>query len=178
MLAVVAVLTLAAATVGGGRPAAADAPPWPADPAWQQYVPGPAKPNVTPVAVVRTSGNVTNAAALVSGGSGTAKLTRVSGGPAPVILLDYGKDVGGFPYFSVAAQSGNPVLRSAYSEGLQFMSAKGDGGGAFNAGDKSRANSYTIRGAGTITHRLIQGGQRFQEITLTSPGSVTLSALG
>ncbi|MEO6085794.1 MAG: alpha-L-rhamnosidase C-terminal domain-containing protein [Umezawaea sp.] len=177
-LATLVVVALVAAMVSGGQPAAADPAPWPANPNWQQYVLGPATPNVTPVAVARTAGNVTNAAALVSGGSGTATLTMTSGGPAPVILLDYGKDVGGFPYFTVTARSGSPVLRAAYSEGKQFMSAKGDGGGAFNAGDKSRANSYTISGAGTITHRLIQGGQRFQEITLTSPGSVTLSAVG
>ncbi|MCO1574532.1 hypothetical protein M8C13_02020 [Crossiella sp. SN42] len=171
-------MTLAATMVSGGPPAAADTTPWPANPNWQQYVAAPATPNVTPVAVARTSGNVTNAAALAPGGRGTAKLTMAPGGPAPVILLDYGKNVGGFPYFTVTAHSGNPVLRAAYSEARQFMSAKGDGGGAFNAGDPSRVNSYTIRGAGTINHRLIQGGQRFQEITLTSPGSVTLSAVG
>jgi hypothetical protein len=177
-VAALAVVALAAAMVSGGPPAVADSVPWPANPNWQQYVQAPATPNVTPVAVASTSGNVTNAAALVSGGSGTAKLTMVSGGPAPRILLDYGKDVGGYPYFTVTAANGNPVLRAAYSEGRQFMSAKGDGGGAFNAGDKSRANSYTVRGAGTINHSLIQGGQRFQEITLTSPGSVTLSTVG
>ncbi|WP_410608341.1 alpha-L-rhamnosidase C-terminal domain-containing protein [Amycolatopsis sp. lyj-109] len=177
-LAVLAVVALTGAMSSGGQAAAADAAPWPANPGWQQYVQAPATPNVTPVAVVSTSGNVTNAAALVSGGTGSAKLTMASGGPAPKILLDYGKDVGGFPYFAVTAASGNPVLRAAYSEGKQFMSAKGDGGGAFNAGDKSRANSYTVRAAGTITHSLMQGGERFQEITLTSPGSVTLSAVG
>ncbi|MEU4249987.1 alpha-L-rhamnosidase C-terminal domain-containing protein [Amycolatopsis sp. NPDC026612] len=176
-LAALSVVALAAAMVSGGR-AAADSSPWPANPGWQQYVQGPATPNVAPVAVVRTSGTVTNPGALVSGGSGSTKLTMMPGGPAPVILLDYGKDVGGFPYFTVTAASGSPVLRAAYSEGQQFMSAKGDGGGAFNAGDKSRANSYTVRAPGTITHSLIQGGERFQEITLTSPGSVTISAAG
>src|SRR5205807_956835 len=112
-LAALAVLALAAAMLGG-RPAAADSLPWPANPNWQQYVEGPATPNVAPVAVASTSGNVTNAAALASGGSGSAKLTMVSGGAAPVIILDYGKDVGGYPYFTVTAQSGSPVLRAAY----------------------------------------------------------------
>ncbi|MEV0570827.1 alpha-L-rhamnosidase C-terminal domain-containing protein [Dactylosporangium sp. NPDC050588] len=177
-LAAFVVVALAAATLSLGRSAAADAVPWPANPNWQQYVLGPATPNVTPVAVVSTSGNVTNAGALVTGGSGSAKLTMVSGGPAPVIILDYGKNVGGFPYFTVAAQSGNPVLRASYSEGSQYIGANGDGGGAFNAGDRSRANNYTVRGAGTINHSLIQGGERFQRIALTSPGSVTLSAVG
>ena len=63
---------------------------------------------MTPVAVVSTSGNVTNAAALTSGGSGSAKLTMASGGTAPVIILDYGKDVGGFPYFTVIGGERKP----------------------------------------------------------------------
>ncbi len=176
-LAALVVLALAAAMLSG-RPAAADSVPWPTNPNWQQYVEGPATPNVSPVAVVSTSGNVTNAAALASTGSGSAKLTMASGGSAPVIILDYGKDVGGYPYFTVTAENGSPVLRAGYSEAKQFISANGDGGHAFNAGDKSRADSYTVRGAGTITNRYIQGGERFEEITLTSPGSVTLSAVG
>jgi hypothetical protein len=173
-----AVAALAAAMLSGGRSAAAEPEPWPANPNWQQYVLGPATPTVTPVAVASTSGNVSNAAALTSGGSGTARLTMVSGGPQPVIILDYGKNVGGFPYFTVTAHNGNPVLRASYSEARQFIGANGDGGGAFNAGDPSRANNYTIRGTGTINHTLIQGGQRYQRIALTSPGSVTISAVG
>ena len=70
------------------------------------------------------------------------------------------------------------MLRAGYSEGKQYISANGDGGHAFNAGDPSRADSYTVRAAGTITNRYIQGGERFEEITLTSAGSVTLSAAG
>jgi Bacterial alpha-L-rhamnosidase 6 hairpin glycosidase domain len=112
-LAALAVVALTAAMLSRGLPAAADSVPWPTNPDWQQYVEGPSTPNVTPVAVVSTSGNVTNVAALASGGSGSATLTMASGGAAPVIILDYGKDVGGFPYFTVAAESGSPVLRAA-----------------------------------------------------------------
>ena len=187
MLAALAVMTLTAAMLTRGLPAAAGSAPWPANPGsapwpanpdWQRYVAGPSTPDVTPVALVSTSGDVTNAAALASGGSGRATLTMASGGAAPVIILDYGKDVGGFPYFTVTAESGSPVLRAAYSEGKQFISASGDGGAAFNAGDPSRADSYTVTAPGTITNGYIQGGERFEEITLTSAGSVTLSTAG
>src|SRR5438105_2909461 len=78
-LTALAVVALAAVMLSGGRATAADSAPWPTNPSWQQYVEGPATPDVTPVAVVSTSGNVTNAAALASGGSGTAKLTMASG---------------------------------------------------------------------------------------------------
>ena len=160
------------------RPTHAGSTPWPANPDWQQYVEGPSTPNVTPVAVTRTTGDDTTAAALVAGGTGGATLTMTSGGTAPAIVLDYGKDIGGFPYFNVTAESGSPTLRAEYSEGEQFLGTWGDEGGAFNAGDPVRADSYTVTAPGTITNTYIQGGERFEEITLTSPGSVTLSTAG
>ncbi len=188
-LAVLAVVALAAALLSPGphaaadsasRPTNAESAPWPTNPDWQHYVEGPSTPNVAPVAVVSTSGDVTNAAALASGGSGSgsATLTMASGGTAPTIILDYGKDVGGFPYFDVAAESGSPTLRAEYSEGEQFLGTWGDEGGAFNAGDPDRYDTYTVSAPGTITNTYIQGGERFEEITLTSAGSVTLSTAG
>ena len=35
-----------------------------------------------------------------------------------------------------------------------------------------------MSGPGTITNQYVQGGERYEEITLTSPGTVTLSAVG
>ena len=69
-------------------------------------------------------------------------------------------------------------MRAEYSEGEQFLGTWGDEGGAFNAGDPVRADSYTVSAPGTITNTYIQGGERFEEITLTSAGSVTLSTAG
>jgi alpha-L-rhamnosidase len=101
-----------------------------------------------------------------------------AGGTTPTIVLDYGKEVGGVPYFKVSAASGAPRLKAGYSEGLNYLSAGGDGATPWAEGDTSRADTYTVDGPGTITNSSVQGGERYEEITLTSPGTVTLSAAG
>jgi alpha-L-rhamnosidase len=133
---------------------------------------------VCPTAVESTSGSVSGAANLVCGGSGGATLTMTAGGATPAIVLDYGKDVGGVPYFAVTSASGSPRLKAGYSEGLNYLSADGDGATPWAEGDTSRADTYTVSGPGTITNSSVQGGERYEEITLTSPGTVTLNAAG
>ena len=144
---------------------------------------------VRPRRVESTSGLVSNADALVSGG-GSATLTMVQGGAPPMIILDYGHDVGGLPVFDVSAVSGTPRLQAIYSEAKQWLFPTGDGSypdgaevnvsyvGNCGAASLSRVNTYSPRGPGLIVSRLIQGGERFQALTLTMPGSVTLRRVG
>ena len=115
---------------------------------------------------------------LVCGGSGGATLTLASGGATPTVVLDYGKDVGGIPFFTVSAASGSPVLQAGYSENAQYVSATGDGSVPWAEGDGKRYDDYPVAGAGTITNQYVQGGERYEEITLTSPGTVTLGSVG
>jgi alpha-L-rhamnosidase len=147
-------------------------------PNWHSYVETPKSPNICPTAIESTSGTVTGAMNLVCGGSGGATLTMTPGGPTPTIVLDYGKEAGGLPYFNVSAESGSPKLQAGYSEGLNYLSATGDGSTPWAEGDTSRYDSYTVTGPGTITNPAVQGGERYEEITLTSPGTLTLSAAG
>ena len=153
---------------------AAASTPWPAAPAWQNYVETPAGSAICPVAVTSTAGTVSGAANLLCGGSGTATLT--SSGSA--IVLDYGKDVGGIPWFTVTAETGSPQLKAGYSESLRYLTADGDGGTPWGEGDTSRSDTYTVTGAGTVTNRFTQGGERYEEISLASAGSLTLSKVG
>jgi alpha-L-rhamnosidase len=164
-------------STGQSSAAATAATPWPA-PNWQNYVEAPSTPNVCPTSVVSTSGTVTGAQNLVCGGSGGATLTLTTGGATPTVVLDYGKEVGGVPYFTVTAASGSPVLQAGYSEGKQYEGPTGDGSTPWAEGDPSRADKYTVTAPGTITNSYVQGGERYEELTLTSPGSVTLSGLG
>ncbi|HEX4786976.1 MAG TPA: alpha-L-rhamnosidase C-terminal domain-containing protein [Actinospica sp.] len=145
---------------------------------WQAYDETPTSATVCATAVSSVSGGVTGASGLLCGGSGGATLTKVSGGATPTIVLDYGKDVGGIPFFDVSAESGSPTLQAGYSEGGQYESATGDGSTPWAEGDTSRADSYQVTQSGVITNRYVQGGERFEELTLTTPGSVTLSAAG
>ena len=95
-------------------------------------------------------------------------------------MLDYGRDIGGVPSFTVAAASGSPTIAGGLQRGRGVHRPGGDGGtptiGA--NGDPSRADSYTVSGPGVITNRYIQGGERYQEISLTSAGSVSLRSVG
>jgi hypothetical protein len=153
-------------------------------PAWQGYVEGPHSTNVRPVSIVSVSGDVTGAASLLSDHpGGTATLTMQPGGAAPVLLLDYGKDVGGLPYFDVTAASGNPDLHVSYSEAEQYANQPdGDTDPTTffprPGEDPQRYDDYTVTGPGAVHATLIQGAERFERITLTTPGSVTLSAAG
>jgi alpha-L-rhamnosidase len=162
-----------------GAPAATGSSLWPPNPDWRQYVEAPASRDVHPVAVVSTSGQVSNAGALTNPGSGqTATLTRTAGETGLTdVILDYGKDIGGLPKFTVTAETGSPTLLAGYSEAREFLTPTGDGGTPFGSGDPSRSDSYTVTGPGTIVNRFVQGGERYQEISLTSPGSVTLSSV-
>ncbi|MFC1408629.1 alpha-L-rhamnosidase C-terminal domain-containing protein [Streptacidiphilus sp. N1-12] len=152
--------------------------PWPAAPDWQSYVQTPASATVCPASVLSTSGTVSGAQNLVCGGSGTATLSLVSGGAAPSIVLDYGRNVGGVPYFSVQSESGSPTLQAGYSQSKGYLTPTGDAATPWAEGDPARHDAYPVSAPGTITARYVQGGERYEEITLTSPGTVTLGAAG
>ncbi len=151
---------------------------WPDNPNWQQYVEGPETSDVYPVKIVSTSGEVDNPGALLNPGTGATTLTKVPGGPIPKIVLDYGKDVSGIPFFDVAGATATPTLRAAYSEGRQYLGPRGDGAPGYAAADPARFDGFVVSGPGTLSKGLIQGGERFQELTLRSPGSLTLSGAG
>lgn len=157
---------------------AAAATPWPAAPDWQSYVKTPASATVCATSVVSTSGSVSGAQNLVCGGSGTATLSLASGGATPSIVLDYGRNVGGVPYFDVRSESGSPTLQAGYSQSRGYLTATGDAAAPWAEGDPARHDAYPVSAAGTITARYVQGGERYEEITLTSAGTVTLGGAG
>jgi alpha-L-rhamnosidase len=149
-----------------------------------------------PVKVVSTTGNVQNADALLAGHEGDATLSWSGQGAAPQIILDYGRDVGGLPAFEVTAVSGTPKLQALYSEAQQYLLPGGDAAapgvpqdprvaqpevsfvGDAAGADLARVDTYPLAGPGFFFNRLIQGGERFEAVTLAAPGSVTLRRLG
>ena len=101
------------------------------NPAWKHYVLGTGRPDAAPVRVASTSGAVTNAQGLVHRSKRPTTLTYTPGRPAPTIVLDYGREVGGLPFFDVGriapADGATSVsLRAAYSETLQFLWSYGN----------------------------------------------------
>lgn len=99
-----------------------------------------------------------------------AATITAAAGTTPSITLDYGKDVGGVPEFGISARTGAPTMKAGYAEALRFLTPNGDGGRPFESGDASRGDSYAISTTGLLSNKFIQGGERYQQITLTSPG--------
>ena len=82
-------------------PASASRWPIPASNSWHRYVEGDGASTVTPVAAT-AMGDVSNPRALVTG-RGVTTLTWVAGQARPIVVLDYGKEVGGLPFFDVSS---------------------------------------------------------------------------
>jgi alpha-L-rhamnosidase len=95
------------------------------------------------------------------------------------VILDYGENVGGFPFFDIDQVTGNSSLRVSYSEALPNVV---DGDIEFypliRSFDPSRVKIYAIMNPGHIESPLIQGAQRYQRLALISGGSIRISNLG
>jgi alpha-L-rhamnosidase len=143
---------------------------------WERYVETPAQENVRPVRSQAVEGQVENPDALVTG-RGVTTLVYRPGEAEPAIVLDYGKDVGGIPEFQVSSVSGTPTLQAGYSEGLPYVSPEGDygGPGLGHIADPSRSDTFVVSKPGLVTNGLIQGGERYEEVVLTTPGTLSIS---
>jgi hypothetical protein len=149
---------------------------------WERYVTWNPSATVTPVRVVSVSGSVTNPSGLVGSGRGVTTLRMVAAGPPPVIVLDYGKDIGGIPELNVESTSGSPTIRASFSESGRYIGPIGDNGGnGSSAGapatEPHRWDDWTPSGAGVLRTTYQQGGERFERIALTSAGTVALNSV-
>jgi Bacterial alpha-L-rhamnosidase C-terminal domain/Bacterial alpha-L-rhamnosidase 6 hairpin glycosidase domain len=128
---VAGLVTVAVAPAGAHESGQSSSGPIPESPAWKRYVLGDGATDATPVRISSTSGAVTNPQGLVKRSKKPTTLTYTQGRPAPTIVLDYGREVGGLPFFNVRAATpagGAPSvsLRAAYSETLQFLWSYGN----------------------------------------------------
>ncbi|CZR61468.1 uncharacterized protein PAC_11364 [Phialocephala subalpina] len=101
---------------------------------------------------------------------------------APVLTLDYGANVAGFPYFDVTSLAGPAAqIELKYSEQFEGLNLKtGDGPWLYALGlmNSFRTETFNITTAGTTESFFIQGGQRWQTVTLLSNTSVTIASVG
>lgn len=144
---------------------------------WYHLVDSPG-PVARPARVLDVTGGVTDPQALLGGGTTVTTLDFRPGGPAPSVVLDFGADVGGYPTFSVTSTTGT-VLASTCSETLANLGNDGAlSVGFFHSGDPHRTDTFDVVSPGTLTSPEIQGGERYERLTLTKPGRVTLDAAG
>jgi alpha-L-rhamnosidase len=141
---------------------------------WRHYVAAPETPIVEPVRVIKVRGDVENALAL-AGGRGVATLRYDKGGPRPAVVLDFGREVGGFPIFGVASHTRDTRLRTAYSETLRALHPNGDYAGKER---RTRVQDLPLVADGPLRSRHIEGGLRYMRLTLPERGEVYLSRAG
>jgi len=166
----------AALLAGGNIPAfAAGAPPS----AYIEPSPDAFDTILRPVAVAQVEGAVTDASALIDG-KGATTLSFTAGGKPPMIVLDYGRDVGGLPTVEVTAVAGSPILDEIYAESIKYLLPDGDGAPGFanSPADPTRHDRWVVDAPGEISHRQIQGAERYQAFTLSAPGTIALRLAG
>ena len=149
-----------------------------AEEGWQRYVLTPQGCSegqpciVKPVSLYYKNDGVT------IGENGEITLTYGLGSQAPMVILDYGQDVGGFTRFSYFGATPN-LLQASYSESLSNLTAIGDGALSSallaNSGDPLTFQIVPVLGNGSYQGGQLQGGFRYQRIVLNLPGTVTLT---
>jgi hypothetical protein len=92
----------------------------PATPAWNSYVLGPPTSQVAPVGA-ESRGSVSHLRTLVEGKGRPTTLTTEAGGTPASVVLDFGKDVAGAPYFDVTEVEGAPTLTLVTGEARRFL---------------------------------------------------------
>ncbi|CAD0055445.1 unnamed protein product [Aureobasidium pullulans] len=100
---------------------------------------------------------------------------------SPVATLDYGYEVAGYPFFSIASLTGKVQIETRYTEDLGDIDLPySDGPFTFGQGltNTYRVETFEITSAGQLNSYLAQGGQRWQTIRLLTPGTVTFKSVG
>jgi len=98
-----------------------------------------------------------------------------------VATLDYGREVAGYPYFVVSSLSKPVQLELKYTEpydGLNHVNGDGPFYFASALSNTFRVETFNVTAAGRYQSYFIQGGQRWESITLLTEGSVTFSDAG
>lgn len=96
------------------------------------------------------------------------------------IVLDYGTNVAGFPFF-VTSSNGPAQVEVRYSEALTGLSnSNADGPWTFSNGlsNSFRVETFELTEPGYLESFFVQGGQRWQSIRLLGNGSVTIDRIG
>jgi hypothetical protein len=99
----------------------------------------------------------------------------------PLVTLDYGTEVAGFPFFDVSALSGPVQIECKFTEEFSgLLKPYSDGPWTFSNGlsNTFRVETFNITSIGYVESFFVQGGQRWQTARLITNGSVTINRLG
>jgi hypothetical protein len=99
----------------------------------------------------------------------------------PVATLDYGIERAGYAFFTVSSLSQPVQIEVRYSEPFAGMSDPwSDGPFLFSPmlSNSFRAETFNVTEVGRLVAPLLQGGQRWESITLLTDGSVSFDSVG
>ncbi|RAK98159.1 putative alpha-L-rhamnosidase C [Aspergillus ibericus CBS 121593] len=99
----------------------------------------------------------------------------------PLVTLDYGTEIGGFPFFDVDSLSGAVQIEAKYTEPMTGLDAPfGDGPWTFANGlsNTFRVETFNVTSTGRMESFFIQGGLRWQNLLLLTEGSVRICQAG
>ncbi|KAK8169307.1 Six-hairpin glycosidase-like protein [Phyllosticta citrichinensis] len=110
--------------------------------------------------------------------SSTVSLSRSN----PPIVLDYGTESAGFPFFEVSnVSAGGVQIELRYSEAKAYLDElHADGPWTFSNGlsNSFRVETFNVTTPGRVQSFFIQGGLRWQGIKALTDGSVSISRVG
>ncbi|KAF7194284.1 hypothetical protein HII31_04317 [Pseudocercospora fuligena] len=99
----------------------------------------------------------------------------------PILTIDYGLEVAGFPFFDVEEISEPTQIEVKYAEDFTaFNNPYSDGPWTFSNGLSSsfRTETFNLTKPGRFEWPLVQGGQKWQTIELLTNNTITFRALG
>ena len=98
----------------------------------------------------------------------------------PLVTLDYGSEVLGFPTLEISALSGPTQIELKYSEEFSGLTnIYGDGPWTFSNGlsNTFRTDTFKLTEPGSLQSFFLQGGLRWQSVQLLTNTSVTFSSV-
>ena len=142
---------------------------------WHKYVLGPDRTVVRPL-VVEPRGAVANAEALLDSDHGIATLSTSQGGAAASVLLDFGREIGGTPYFDVASSTPGAQLSLVTGEAKQYI--RQPGATTLTAAAAAGSTQVGVRSVSGLEagHAITFGsGPTLQQATITAVDGVGLT---
>lgn len=159
---------------------------WRHDTDWHPLVPGGDRHNALPTSLRALTGDVRLPATRLSANDPLLLSSPGPGRPARV-LVDYGTELSGHPWHTTGpapdgppSVTGSGTLRAGYSESLRHAAPEGDLviDGWRVAGNPHRREDWDPRPGRGQRQRFVQGGFRYQVLSLYGPGRVRLTGLG
>jgi len=140
------------------------------------YILSPSSSMVFPLRVLQADGKIDHPEAILARDGIAAHLERQAIGPPARLIVDFGREVGGFLTIK-SLKSNSPALSIAFSESIDFLEPAGDLAAAAFTGTSERHFHVPQAAPELWKDPLIRGGFRYLIISLDGVGWVDIDAV-